>query len=154
MDKTRPSREQNLVEWARPYLNDARKLSRIMDSTLDGMYPTKATQRAAAMAHQCLSQRPKSRPPMSAIVEALEPLLELNDEMVGSFVFTVVPGNGVDKEREKKDFSDDGSHCEGEKRKMWCAKSAIHTNLLLYRNSSRHHHRNESRASDQDMRGK
>ncbi|KAI0495086.1 hypothetical protein KFK09_025233 [Dendrobium nobile] len=151
VDKTRPSREQNLVEWARPYLNDARKLSRIMDPSLDGMYSTKAAQRAAIMAYQCLSQRPKSRPPMSSIVETLEPLLDFNDEMIGSFVFTVVPDNCRNEEKEKKESIENGNHCEGERRKMWSAKSAIHSNLLLYRNSSRHHHRNEARALDQDM---
>ncbi|XP_020586990.1 serine/threonine-protein kinase RIPK-like [Phalaenopsis equestris] len=153
VDKTRPSREQNLVEWARPYLNDARKLSRIMDSSLDGMYSTKAAQRAATVAYQCLSQRSKSRPPMSAVVDALEPLLDLNDEMIGSFVFTVVPDNGGNEEK-KKDCNEDGNHSGGERRKMWSAKAAIHSNNLMYRNSSRHQHRNGGRGLDQDVQCK
>lgn len=82
------------MEWARPCLNDTRKLSRIMDPSLDGIYSTKAAEKAAALAYQCLGQSPKSRPQMSSIVEILEPLLDLNDGMIGSFVFTVVSENG------------------------------------------------------------
>ncbi|KAL0912193.1 hypothetical protein M5K25_018151 [Dendrobium thyrsiflorum] len=102
VERRRPSREQNLVEWARPCLNDSRKLSRIMDPSLEGIYSTKAAQKAAAMAYQCLSHSPKSRPQMSTIVEILEPLLDLNDGMISSFVFTVVSENGGNDEKEKK----------------------------------------------------
>ncbi|KAI0498869.1 hypothetical protein KFK09_019767 [Dendrobium nobile] len=102
VERKRPSREQNLVEWARPCLNDSRKLSRIMDPSLEGIYSTKAAQKAAAMAYQCLSHSPKSRPQMSTIVESLEPLLDLNDGMISSFVFTVVSENDGNDEKEKK----------------------------------------------------
>ncbi|XP_072972719.1 serine/threonine-protein kinase RIPK-like isoform X2 [Typha angustifolia] len=89
VDKSKPSREQNLVDWARPYLNDARKLARIMDPSLDGQYSSEGAQKAAALAYQCLSQKPKSRPRMSAIVETLEPLLAMDDVPLGPFVYTV-----------------------------------------------------------------
>ncbi|KAK8942311.1 Serine/threonine-protein kinase [Platanthera guangdongensis] len=149
VDTARPNREQNLVEWARPHLNDPRKLSRIMDSTLEGMYSMKAAQRAAAMAHQCLSLRPKSRPPMAAIVEALEPLLDLVDGMVGSFVFTVAPEKGGDEEAEKKDSGENGKQSQGQRHKMWSAMYGNPNNMLIYRSRAGDNHRNVARAMEE-----
>ncbi|KAF2304104.1 hypothetical protein GH714_027255 [Hevea brasiliensis] len=67
VDKNRPQREQKLVEWARPMLNDPRKLGRIMDPRLEGQYSETGARKAAALAYQCLSHRPKQRPTMSAL---------------------------------------------------------------------------------------
>ncbi|KAL5210764.1 hypothetical protein ABZP36_006387 [Zizania latifolia] len=95
VDKNRPPREQNLVEWARPYLTDARRLDRVMDRNLAGQYPARAAQKAAALAQRCVSLNPKSRPHMSAVVEALEPLLALDDDgLVGTFVYVAPPDDG------------------------------------------------------------
>jgi len=91
VDKSRPPREQSLVEWARPYLTGARRLDRVMDPNLAGQYSGRAAHKAAAVAHQCVSLNPKSRPHMSAVVEALEPLLALDDCLVGPFVYVAPP---------------------------------------------------------------
>uniref|UniRef100_A0A0D9Z2X4 non-specific serine/threonine protein kinase n=1 Tax=Oryza glumipatula TaxID=40148 RepID=A0A0D9Z2X4_9ORYZ len=113
VDKSRPAREQNLVEWARPYLTDARRLGRVMDRNLAGQYPAKAAQKAAALAHRCVNLNPKSRPHMSAVVEALEPLLALDDDcLVGTFVYVAPPddvaanGDGSSKRRAGRRRSD------------------------------------------------
>ncbi|KAL6977917.1 putative serine/threonine-protein kinase pbl17 [Sarracenia purpurea var. burkii] len=74
MDKSRPSREHNLVEWARPILNHNKKLLRILDSRMEGQYSTRTAIKVANLAYQCLSQNPKGRPVMSQVVEILEPL--------------------------------------------------------------------------------
>ncbi|XAR63780.1 Non-specific serine/threonine protein kinase [Bertholletia excelsa] len=74
MDKSRPSREHNLVEWARPLLNHNKKLLRILDPRMEGQYSTKTAQKVASLAYQCLSQNPKGRPVMSQVVEILETL--------------------------------------------------------------------------------
>ncbi|KQK23335.1 serine/threonine-protein kinase RIPK [Brachypodium distachyon] len=96
VDKSRPPREQNLVDWARPYLNDPRRLDRVMDPNLAGQYAGRAAQKAAAVAYRCVSLNPKSRPHMSAVVEALEPLLALEDDgLVGPFVYVAPPDNGT-----------------------------------------------------------
>ncbi|KAJ0240942.1 Serine-threonine/tyrosine-protein kinase [Hirschfeldia incana] len=76
MDKSRPCREHNLVEWARPLLNHNKKLLRIIDPRMDGQYTTKALMKVAVLAYQCLSQNPKGRPLMSHVVEVLETLKE------------------------------------------------------------------------------
>lgn len=74
VDKTRPSREQSLVDWARPKLNDKRKMLQIIDPRLENQYSVRAAQKACSLAYYCLSQNPKARPLMSDVVETLEPL--------------------------------------------------------------------------------
>lgn len=93
VDKSRPAREKNLVEWARPSLKDPYKLDAIMDPRLEGQYSTAGVKKVAALAYQCLSNHPKSRPTMSNVVKALEPLLDLTDIPTGPFVY-IVPTNG------------------------------------------------------------
>ncbi|XP_020580750.1 probable serine/threonine-protein kinase PBL8 [Phalaenopsis equestris] len=74
IDKTRPGKEQSLVDWARPRLNDKKKLLQILDPNLEGQYSMRAAHKACSLAFYCLSQNPKARPLMSDVVETLEPL--------------------------------------------------------------------------------
>ncbi|KAM5547202.1 serine/threonine-protein kinase RIPK [Rosa sericea] len=89
VEKSRPHREQNLVEWARPMLNEPRKLSRIMDPRLEGQYSEMGARKAAALAYQCLSHRAKQRPKICDVVKILEPLKDFDDIPIGPFVYTV-----------------------------------------------------------------
>jgi serine/threonine protein kinase len=91
VDKTRPSREQNLVDFARRCLKDPIRLARIMDPALEGQYSANAAHKAALVAYQCLSASPKNRPDISAVVDALEPLLKLTDDVPLGPVGTVGP---------------------------------------------------------------
>ncbi|KAK6944646.1 Serine-threonine/tyrosine-protein kinase, catalytic domain, partial [Dillenia turbinata] len=72
MDKSRPSQEHNLVEWARPLLNHNKKLLKILDPRMEGQYTVRAAVKVAGLAYQCLSQNPKGRPNMNQVVEILE----------------------------------------------------------------------------------
>ncbi|CAN4094690.1 unnamed protein product [Withania somnifera] len=74
VDNTKVGIEQNLVDWAKPYLGDKRKLFRIIDTKLEGQYPQKGAYTAANLAWQCLSNEPKLRPKMSEVLTALEEL--------------------------------------------------------------------------------
>ncbi|XP_020422519.1 probable serine/threonine-protein kinase PBL8 isoform X1 [Prunus persica] len=95
VDKTRPNKEQNLVDWARPKLNDKRKLLQIIDPRLDNQYSVRAAQKACSLAYYCLSQNPKARPLMSDVVETLEPLQSCNEpsesSMGGPFAMSRIP---------------------------------------------------------------
>ncbi|XP_028788492.1 probable serine/threonine-protein kinase PBL3 [Neltuma alba] len=73
IDRTKSGVEQNLVDWARPYLGDRRKLFRIMDTKLEGQYPQRAAYTAAILALQCISEA-KIRPQMSEVLATLEQL--------------------------------------------------------------------------------
>lgn len=79
VDKTKSGVEQNLVDWAKPYLGDKRKLFRIMDTKLGGQYPQKSAYTAATLALQCLSIEPKQRPRISDVLATLEQLESLKN---------------------------------------------------------------------------
>ncbi|KAK1309869.1 putative receptor-like protein kinase [Acorus calamus] len=79
LDKSRPAREQNLTEWARPILREKKKLLNIVDPRLEGDYPVKAIHKAAMLAYHCLNHNPKARPLMRDIVDSLEPLQECEE---------------------------------------------------------------------------
>ncbi|CAI9766628.1 unnamed protein product [Fraxinus pennsylvanica] len=110
VDKSKPSREHNLVEWARPLLNHSRKLLRILDPRIEGQYSTKVLMKVANLAYQCLSQNPKGRPVMSQIVETLEILTTQEggrEEAIlqsggGSVILYEVPRSLQDTPKEKK----------------------------------------------------
>ncbi|KAH9293139.1 hypothetical protein KI387_041656, partial [Taxus chinensis] len=79
LDKNRPPGEQNLVEWAKPYLNDKHKLFRVIDTRLDGQYSIKCAKTISMVAYQCLCTEAKFRPIMTDVVETLEELQDTKD---------------------------------------------------------------------------
>lgn len=113
LDKSRPSREHNLVEWARPLLNHNKKLLKILDPKMDGQYSSKTAIKVAHLAYQCLSQNPKGRPLMSQVVEILEIFQSSGENEVeqmlqsGSSSITIyeVPKVGNDTSTEGKNQS-------------------------------------------------
>ncbi|KAK4391879.1 Serine/threonine-protein kinase RIPK [Sesamum angolense] len=113
VDKSRPHREQNLAEWARPMLRNPRKLSRVMDPRLEGQYSEIGAQKAAAIAHRCLSHRPKLRPTMSQVIKVLKPLMDLDDIQTGTFVFAVSTDSDSKKE------------IRGHRNRLKCSRSSV-----------------------------
>ncbi|KAJ4953311.1 hypothetical protein NE237_030143 [Protea cynaroides] len=112
-DKNRSMREQNLVDWAKPYINDIQKVDRLMDPRLDGMYSTKGAQMAAQLASQCLRDNPKSRPSMSAAVKTLEFVQGFNDVPVGQFEYTVPQSLTRDKKETEATKHEQVKNTEG-----------------------------------------
>ena len=78
-DQSRPGREHNLVEWARPLLVRPKKLLRIIDPRMDGQYSEEKAERVARLASDCLSENPKARPSMSEAVNVLRDVLRADD---------------------------------------------------------------------------
>jgi interleukin-1 receptor-associated kinase 4 len=76
VDKSKPSGEQNLVDWATPFLNDKSKVLRIMDQKLDGQFSQRGAKAAAALAVHCLRDDAKLRPTMKQILDYLEPICD------------------------------------------------------------------------------
>ncbi|KAA3456409.1 serine/threonine-protein kinase [Gossypium australe] len=79
VDKSRCKNEQNLVDWAKPYLNSSRRLRYIMDPRLGGQYSVRGAKQMALLALQCISLNPKDRPKMTVVIQTLESLLEYKD---------------------------------------------------------------------------
>ncbi|KAL2558218.1 Protein kinase APK1B [Forsythia ovata] len=74
IDKNRPHGEQNLIEWARPYLASKRRIFRVIDARIEGQYSPNGALKAATLAVKCLEIEPKYRPNMEEVVNALEQL--------------------------------------------------------------------------------
>ncbi|XP_020215124.1 probable serine/threonine-protein kinase PBL9 isoform X2 [Cajanus cajan] len=74
VDKNRPSGQQNLVEWAKPYLANKRKLLRVLDNRLEGQYALDEAYKVATLSLRCLATESKLRPNMDEVVTDLEQL--------------------------------------------------------------------------------
>ncbi|CAL5358051.1 unnamed protein product [Camellia sinensis] len=73
-DERAASVDETLVDWAKPFLGDNRRILRIMDTRLGGQYSRKGAQAAAALVLRCLHIDPKNRPPMMDVLATLEQL--------------------------------------------------------------------------------
>ncbi|XP_073158801.1 probable serine/threonine-protein kinase PIX13 [Henckelia pumila] len=72
LDENRPNGKEKLVEWIKPHLTDRRKLKNVMDSRLEGKYPSRSALQIAQLSLECLENEQKNRPSMQVIVETLE----------------------------------------------------------------------------------
>lgn len=81
-DRSRPKSEQNIIDWAKPYLTSSRRLRCIMDPRLAGQYSVKGAKHMALLALKCISLNPRDRPKMPCIVESLEALQHYKDMAV------------------------------------------------------------------------
>ncbi|GKV34154.1 hypothetical protein SLEP1_g42565 [Rubroshorea leprosula] len=79
LDRSRPKREQNLLEWIRPHLSDIKKFRLILDPRLEGKYCLKSAYKLAAVANKCLVRHAKSRPRMSEILGMVNRIMEATD---------------------------------------------------------------------------
>ncbi|KAF3780360.1 kinase 2B protein [Nymphaea thermarum] len=68
LDQSKIGAEQNLIDWAKPYLSE-HKLYRVMDMQLEGKYPQKGAQAAAALAMRCIHSDAKARPQMTKVLD-------------------------------------------------------------------------------------
>lgn len=82
VDKNRPQGEQNLIEWARPYLANKRKVLQVMDPRLDRQYTQIGALRAATISIKCLALEPKYRPSMKEVVKSLEQIQDTGNARI------------------------------------------------------------------------
>ncbi|XP_027088098.1 probable serine/threonine-protein kinase PBL23 [Coffea arabica] len=80
IDNTRPTAEQNLISWAKPYFKDRRQFTFLADPLLEGDYPVKCLHQAVAVAAMCLQDEASTRPFIGDVVTALEYLAMSTDE--------------------------------------------------------------------------
>lgn len=79
VDRNRPKNEQQLLDWAKPYLHGNKKIHMIMDPRLEGQYSLIQARRIASLALQCLGKQARTRPLMSVVVESLREIVELEE---------------------------------------------------------------------------
>ncbi|KAJ0244853.1 serine/threonine-protein kinase PBL9 [Hirschfeldia incana] len=84
MDRNRPSGERNLVEWAKPYLANKRKIFRVVDNRLQDQYSMEEACKVATLSLRCLTTEIKLRPNMREVVSQLEHILSLNASRGGN----------------------------------------------------------------------
>lgn len=101
VDKNRPSGQHNLVDWAKPYLANKRKVFRVVDSRLEGQYAVDEAYKAAMLALRCLSGESKLRPNMDEVVTALEKLQVPVNENLSH------PNSSVRRSRARRKSADD-----------------------------------------------
>ncbi|PKA47081.1 Protein strubbelig-receptor family 7 [Apostasia shenzhenica] len=75
-DSSKPRSEQSLVRWSAPQLHDIDALDKMVDPSLEGLYPAKALSRFADVIALCVQTEPEFRPPMSEVVQALVRLVQ------------------------------------------------------------------------------
>ncbi|XP_057441946.1 receptor-like cytoplasmic kinase 176 isoform X1 [Lotus japonicus] len=83
LDQNRPSGEHNLIEWAKPYLSNKRRIFQVMDARIEGQYTLREAMKVANLAIQCLSVEPRFRPKMDEVVSVLEELQGSHDDTAG-----------------------------------------------------------------------
>ncbi|WMV07255.1 hypothetical protein MTR67_000640 [Solanum verrucosum] len=76
--------DEKLVEWAKPFISDSRRVLRIMDTRLEGQYSKKGAQAAASLVLRCLDVDPKLRPTMDEVLATLELVQAPKDVMKSS----------------------------------------------------------------------
>ncbi|KAF2547022.1 hypothetical protein F2Q70_00019577 [Brassica cretica] len=84
MDRNRPSGERNLVEWAKPYLANKRKIFRVVDNRLQDQYSMEEACKVATLSLRCLTTEIKLRPDMKEVVSQLEHIQSLNASRGGN----------------------------------------------------------------------
>lgn len=76
--------DEKLVEWAKPFLCDSRRVLRIMDIRLGGKYSKKGAQTAASLVLRCVDVDPRLRPTMDEVLATLELVQAPKDVMKSS----------------------------------------------------------------------
>ncbi|KAK3003195.1 hypothetical protein RJ639_018568, partial [Escallonia herrerae] len=84
LDTKRPSAQHNLVDWAKPFLSQKRKLKSIMDVRIEGQYSSKAALVAANLTVKCLETEPKKRPSMKEVLDVLEHIEAMKEQVSSS----------------------------------------------------------------------
>ncbi|KAJ4827496.1 hypothetical protein Tsubulata_027974 [Turnera subulata] len=72
LDTNRPTGEHSLVDWAKPFMSEKKKLKKIVDPNIEDQYSIKGAMQLAALVLHCLEPDPKSRPCMEEVNEMKE----------------------------------------------------------------------------------
>uniref|UniRef100_A0A1D1ZEB1 non-specific serine/threonine protein kinase n=1 Tax=Anthurium amnicola TaxID=1678845 RepID=A0A1D1ZEB1_9ARAE len=71
-DCSKGPREQSLISWSQPFINDKRKYTLLADPLLQGHYPIRPFHQLVVVTSMCLQEQPHVRPIMRDVVVALK----------------------------------------------------------------------------------
>ncbi|KAL9259448.1 putative serine/threonine-protein kinase PBL21 [Drosera capensis] len=74
-DTTRDVGQENLADWAHPFMNDRHQKFEIMDPKLQGRYPKRTARHLIYLTNLCVSKQAGLRPSIKEITTALEFLM-------------------------------------------------------------------------------
>ncbi|KAF7120102.1 hypothetical protein RHSIM_Rhsim13G0201200 [Rhododendron simsii] len=89
--------DETLVDWAKPFLRDDRRILRIMDTRLGGQYSKKGALSAASLALRCLHIDPKNRPTMTDVLSAMEQQLHTSKDVPRTTPTTNLEHRGIQR---------------------------------------------------------
>lgn len=79
-DVKRPNGQEYIVDWAKPLLNDTKKMrTEFMDPTLKNQYTLKAASEIAQLVLSCITTTHKIRPSMEEVVSSLKKIKLMED---------------------------------------------------------------------------
>lgn len=84
VERSRPPKEQKLLDWVKDYPADSKKCIMIMDPRLRNQYSFAAARTVMKLAESCLSKNAKERPTMSEVVLTLKQAIEQSGETATS----------------------------------------------------------------------
>ncbi|KAG9131741.1 hypothetical protein Leryth_009480 [Lithospermum erythrorhizon] len=80
IDHDRPSKERNLVDWARPLFKDRKKFHEMADPILENQYPSRGLYQTLMICAMCIQDQPSQRPTTQELVHALTFLASKNNK--------------------------------------------------------------------------
>ncbi|CAN8247340.1 unnamed protein product [Cochlearia groenlandica] len=79
VDRNRPVRDQNLVDWAKPFLAKKTKILQVIDNRLQDQFSMEEACKVATLALKCLEGEGKLRPNMTEVISHLEHIKALHE---------------------------------------------------------------------------
>ncbi|KAJ1700487.1 hypothetical protein LUZ63_000266 [Rhynchospora breviuscula] len=81
IDRSKPSHEQHILNWARPMFRDKRRHPELIDHLIKDDYPSLALNRAVDVAAMCLQQIASYRPIMTDVVLSFTGIMAAGNEI-------------------------------------------------------------------------
>lgn len=97
VERSRPPKEQKLLDWVKDFPADSKKFIMIMDPRLRNQYSFASARMVMKLAESCLHKNSKERPAMSQVVLTLKQAIELSGEAAPSVTGGNAESSGTKK---------------------------------------------------------
>ncbi|KAF8027273.1 hypothetical protein BT93_E0245 [Corymbia citriodora subsp. variegata] len=97
VERSRPPKEQKLLDWVKDFPGDSKKFIMIMDPRLWNQYSVTSARTVVKLAESCLIKNAKERPTMSQVVMTLKQAIEQSGETPPSVTGGKAESSGTKK---------------------------------------------------------